>query len=82
MRTGRRGDIDHSEEGHRDDASGNAHSPQFRIIGGLSIRSAEGEGRNDDAFLLRLSNSDREWVVTGLAAACAAAGASSGRDVT
>jgi hypothetical protein len=56
--------------------------PQFRIIGGLSIRFAEGEGGNDDAFPLRLSNSDREWVVTGLAAACAAAGASSGRDVT
>jgi hypothetical protein len=78
MRTGRQGDIDHSEEGHRDDASRNAHSRQFRIIGGLSIRFAEREGRNDDAFPLRLSSSDREWVVTGLAAA----GASSGRDVT
>ena len=50
---------------------------QFRIIGGLSIRFAEGEGRNDEAFPLRLSGSDREWVVTGLAAA----GASSGRGV-
>jgi hypothetical protein len=68
----------HSEEGHRDDASRNAHSRQFRIIGALSIRFAEREGRNDDAFPLRLSRSDREWVVTGLAAA----GASSGRDVT
>jgi hypothetical protein len=82
MRTGRRGDIDRSEEGHRDDASGNAHSPQFRIIGGLSIRFAETEGRNDDGLPLRLSRSDREWVVTGAAAACAAAGASSGQDVT
>ena len=54
--------------------------PQFRIIGGLSIRFAEREGRNDDAFPLRLSNSNREWVVTGLAAACAAAAASTGRD--
>ena len=78
MRTTRQGDIDHSEEGHRDDASRNAHSRHFRIIGGLSIRFAEREGRNDDAFSLRLSSSDREWVVTGLAAA----GASSGRDVT
>jgi hypothetical protein len=78
MRAGRQGDIDHSEEGHRDDASRNAHSRQFRIIGGLSIRFAEREGRNDDAFPLRRSSSDREWVVTGLAAA----GASSGRDVT
>jgi hypothetical protein len=60
--------------------------PQFRIIGGLSTRLAESEGRNDDALPLRLCDSDRQWVVTGFAAACgaggAAAGASTGRDVT
>ena len=86
VRTGRQGDIDHSEEGHRDDASANAHSPQFRIIGGLSIRFAERGGRNDDALPLRFSGRDRQGVVTGLAAASAvggaAAGAPTGRDAT
>ena len=60
--------------------------PQFRIIGGLPIRFAESEAANDDALPLRLSGSERQWVLTGLAAACAvggaAAGASTGRDVT
>ena len=60
--------------------------PQFRIIGGLSLRFAESEAANDDALPLRLSGSERQWVLTGLAAACAvgraAAGASTGRDVT
>jgi hypothetical protein len=52
--------------------------PQFRIIGGPSIRSAEGEGRNDDALPLRLCDNDRQWVVTGLAAAFGAGGAAPG----
>ena len=59
--------------------------PQFRIIDGLSIRFTEHEGRNNAALPLRSSDSGRQWVVTGLAAACAvggaAAGASTGRDV-
>ena len=50
---------------------------QFRIIGGLPIRFAESEGRNDNALPLRFSGSDRQRVVTG-----PAAGSSTGRDVT
>ena len=60
--------------------------PQFRIIDGLPIRFAESEDRNDHALPLRFSDTDRRWVVTGLAAAravgSAAAGASTGRDTT
>jgi hypothetical protein len=60
--------------------------PQFRLIGALSLRFAESEAANDDALPLRLSGSERQWVLTGLAAACAvggaAAGASTGREVT
>jgi hypothetical protein len=74
----------HSEEGHRDDASTNAHTSAVPLIGGLSVRFAEREGRNDDALPLRFSGSDGQEVVTGLAAACAVggavAGASTGRD--
>ena len=60
--------------------------PQFRLIGALSLRFAESEAANDDALPLRLSGSDRQWVLTGLAAASAiggaAAGAPNGGDVT
>jgi hypothetical protein len=59
--------------------------PQFRIIGGLSLCFAESEAANDDVLPLRLSGSDRQWVVTGLAAPVvggAAAGAPTGGDVT
>jgi hypothetical protein len=59
---------------------------QFRITEWPSIRYAESDRRNDDALPLRSCDSDRQWVVTGFAAACgaggAAAGASTGRDVT
>jgi hypothetical protein len=86
VRIGRQPDIDHSEEGHGEDASRNAHSlavPHHRRV---STRFAESEGRNDDALPLRFCDSDRQWVVTGLAAACAvggaAAAASTGRDAT
>jgi hypothetical protein len=60
--------------------------PQFRIIDGLSLRFAESEAANDDALPLRLSGSDRQWMLSGLPAASAvggaAAGASTGWDVT
>jgi hypothetical protein len=50
--------------------------PQFCVIAGPSIRVTESEGRT----------SDRQWVVTGFAAASAvdgaAADASTGRDAT
>ena len=67
-------------------SAGTPIRPQFRIIDGLPVRFAESEGRNDDALPLRVSDSDRQWVVTGLAAACAvgsaAAGAATGQDAT
>ena len=67
-------------------SAGTPIQPQFRIIDGLSLCFAESEAANNDALRLRLSGSDRQWVVTGLAAASAAggaaAGASTGRDVT
>jgi hypothetical protein len=52
--------------------------PRFRIIGGLSLRFAESGAANVDALPRRLSGSERQWVLTGLAAA----GAFTGRDVT
>jgi len=67
-------------------SAGTPIHPQFRIIGGRPVRFAEREGRDDDALPLRFSGSDRQRVVTGPAAACAAGGAaasaSTGRDVT
>ena len=67
-------------------SAGTPIHPQFRIIDGLSLRFAESEVANNDALPLRLFGSDRQWVLTGLAAASAiggaVAGAPTGGDVT
>jgi hypothetical protein len=67
-------------------SAGTPVHPHFRIIDELSIRIRRKRGRDDDALPLRIFDSGRLWVVTGLAAASAvgdaAAGASTGRDIT
>jgi hypothetical protein len=91
MRTSHQGDIDRSEEGHRDDPARTPIHPLLRMIHGLSIRFAESDGRNDDALLPSLQPesllafepiwvrlADHARLVPGLAAASAAGGTAAG----